>query len=180
MSLSKKVRSQEYPRRSLCLLMPQTMTGWHVRPKCSFAARCPKVRFRERAKRWREVLISSVWRHQYMRYNGYMGIAGPRDIPAVHFLLTRRRDTVSTPFPKQLESKGCKRAYVAFVSSLEGIPGMMEVIVQRRVLRCVIPFAAIFGHRRYSGSPQPRTNTMWWVRLQWGGGQDFALVFCSL
>ncbi|CBN75069.1 poly (ADP-ribose) polymerase family, member 8 [Ectocarpus siliculosus] len=39
-----------------------------------------------------------------------------------------RRDTVSTPFPKQLESPGgSKRAYAAFISCLEGIPSMLEM-----------------------------------------------------
>lgn len=38
-----------------------------------------------------------------------------------------RRETVSTPFPRQLESSGLNREYSAFVSCLEGIPGMQEV-----------------------------------------------------
>lgn len=38
-----------------------------------------------------------------------------------------RRDTVSTPFPKQLETSGLNRAYSAFVSCLEDIPSMLEV-----------------------------------------------------
>ncbi|CAN0273186.1 unnamed protein product [Ectocarpus sp. 12 AP-2014] len=39
-----------------------------------------------------------------------------------------RRDTVSTPFPKQLESLGgSKRAYASFISCLEGIPSMLEM-----------------------------------------------------
>lgn len=43
------------------------------------------------------------------------------------FAAVARRDTVSTPFPKQLESKDRKRAYAAFVDSLEGVPAMLEV-----------------------------------------------------
>lgn len=42
-------------------------------------------------------------------------------------LTVDRRDTVSSPFPKQLESEGSKRAYHTLISSLDGIPDMMEV-----------------------------------------------------
>ena len=40
-----------------------------------------------------------------------------------------RRETVSTPFPKQLESSGLNREFSAFVSCLEDIPSMQEVRV---------------------------------------------------
>ncbi|CAB1117710.1 unnamed protein product [Ectocarpus sp. CCAP 1310/34] len=55
-----------------------------------------------------------------------------------------RRDTVSTPFPKQLESPGgSKRAYAAFISCLEGIPSMLEFA--RKVLK-LPPVAVVALH----------------------------------
>ncbi|CAM9142881.1 unnamed protein product [Laminaria digitata] len=39
-----------------------------------------------------------------------------------------RRDTVSSPFPKQLESEGCKRAYHTLISSLEDLPEMKDIL----------------------------------------------------
>lgn len=40
---------------------------------------------------------------------------------------TTRRDTVSTPFPKQLESPNRKRAYAVLVTCLEDVPPMSQV-----------------------------------------------------
>eukprot|EP00904_Undaria_pinnatifida_P006156 jgi/Undpi1/2670/HiC_scaffold_13.g06048.m1 len=39
-----------------------------------------------------------------------------------------RRDTVSSPFPQQLESEGCERAYATLMKSLDGIPDMVEML----------------------------------------------------
>lgn len=50
-----------------------------------------------------------------------------------------RRDTVSTPFPKQLEGSGLNRAYSVFVSCLEDIPSMLEVsLVWSLASSCVV------------------------------------------
>lgn len=52
-------------------------------------------------------------------------------------VLADRRETVSTPFPRQLESSGLTREFSAFVSCLEDIPGMREVRVDVSLPRSV-------------------------------------------